>query len=336
MADVAGNLFPGMNPKSWTFGAAEQLYNDPNWYNQASNYLDARAPFAQYARSLRPAIDKGLSSIPLAATMSQAADMGGLDASLRDAVSTSGTLQTIREANALADALQQTRTDIQITEAQMLSAVPKAPSIGMTVASGAASGAAVAGPWGALAGGAAGLIQGISARRSSGDAKDAAGKRAAQAFQALSPSAITDQLATAAPVAREQVLSGGYGNLISQDLQAALSQSGLRDSALGQLAGVAGAAAPEQLARSGALSLGLTSTRQRIETILGNPVTRPKPDRLTEALGVAAEGYLTYKALFPTKAKTTSGSLLPGPEDMFKTPPPQFQIPDPNQFLPRG
>lgn len=297
-----------------------------------------KVPRTEYADALRGAVSRGLAGIPLAATMgNEAARIGalrGLDPALADAINAAPALQTIREAYAIADALEQTRTDIAVGESSALNAIPESPSLFESTASGAIQGGIVGGPLGAVAGGTAGLLSGLGGQDSESQYKKNVKKRSKAAYSALSPQEVTKTLAEQSSMAREEALAGGLGGLAAQNLQAAISRSGLRDSALGTLGGVAAAALPEQLARTTALSKGLSQVRRNVEVALQRRVRQPEPDRLTEALGTATEGFLMLSTLFPGQ-QGGSGSLLPGGEDLFKTPRPSFQIPNSDQYLPR-
>lgn len=335
------NFGTGGNPWSSAGGGGS-----PTWGFPVTTPSPAPVPtnVAQYAMSLRPAVAAGLSGIPLAATLQeelarQISLRGPLDPALVEAVGRTPALQDIRDAYTIADSLAQTRTDIQITTQSGVSAVPRTPSTGASVLSGAASGAAiggaVGGPIGAGIGAGVGAVGGLlqhkgarsSARATTRDLE----KRGAAAMAATEPAAVQATLAGLAPSQRELVAAGGYGQSLSQDLEAAISRSGLRDSGAGALGGLAAAVAPEQLARTQTISQGLAHTRRAVETIMGQPV-RPGVDRLTEALGAVTEGFLTYKSLFPTQKKTTADLNSPTPT----SPMPAFSSADEPLYTPAG
>lgn len=292
-------------------------------------------PFSvpDYAQSLRPALAAGLSSIPLGATLQdelarQIALRGPLDPALADAAARVPALQDINDAFTLADSLASIRNDINITTASGTSAVPQAPSTLSGVlggaASGAATGGAIGGPYGAAIGAGIGALGGLlgssGARSAARTTRNRIASRGAHALATTEPGAVGGTLAGLAPSQRELALSGGYGQQQAQALEEAISRSGLRDSALGTLGGLAAAAAPEQLARAQALSQTLATTRRNVETIMGQPV-RPGTDRLTQALGAVTEGFLTYKSLFPATPKATSASTSSSPLTPLPEPP---------------
>jgi len=336
----------------WGFGGRGSTPTDPSnpWAN-IGNFAGSRSannswltprppppeppPFSvpDYAMRLRPALAAGLSSIPLGTTLQdelarQIALRGPMDPALADAVSRVPALQDINDAFTLADSLASVRNDINITTASGTSAVPQAPSTLSGVIGGAAQGASigsVGGPVGAGVGAAAGALGGLlsaeGARSAARTTRNRIASRGAHALATTEPGAIGGTLAGLAPSQRELALSGGYGQQQAQALEEAISRSGLRDSALGSLGGLAAAAAPEQLARAQALSQTLATTRRNVEAIMGQPV-RPGTDRLTQALGAVTEGFLTYKSLFPATPKTTSTStsssaLTPLPEPPY-------------------
>jgi len=279
----------------------------------------------------RNAVRSGLSSIPLTATMQgelarQIAMRGPIDPSLTDAIASVPALQTISDAYALHEDLSTLYADISIAAA----GTPRTVNANVATLKGAAAGFATGGPYGAIAGGIGGLLGARDTNTNIGKQT----KNLTKAANAMSAGEVGRTLAGLAPGQRELALASGQGQDAAQALSAAVSRSGMRDSALGALAGITGAVLPEQIARANALTKGLAGTRRAVESILGSPVRAGK-DRLTEALGIAAEGFATYKALFPSQPRTSStgsSSSLPSGEGLFNTPPPTFQIPNASDY----
>lgn len=289
-----------------------------------------RGNIPNYAAVLRPAVAAGLSGIPLTETLGRAADSEaakrGLSPELRDAVMAVPALQNIQDAFNLADALEQTRTDIVGFRESGTAGVsgPSRLSTGLSgAASGATIGGSIGGPYGAAVGAGVGLVGGLleGGKKTEGT-HDEYVKRAANAQAEINPPGVQATLAGLVPDVREQTMISGEASGAQTAFQAALSRSGLRDSALGALGGIASAAIPDQMARAETLSLGLTTARRRVSELLGAPVsgTQSKPDRLTEALGAAAQGFLVFKSIFPTKQPSPSNSPFVDPDVPYNTP----------------
>ncbi len=300
--------FTGRRHDRWDFGVRGRVPRRPP------------VSLPERAAALRPALTAGLSAIPLDATLMQALALevskrGPLDPAIADAVASVPALQTIRDAYVMAQELETTRADIAIASAGANAAggVSNTQAALQGAAQGAGIGATVGGPVGAGIGAGLGAAAHLLSNRGAKKAKGKTKAQIRQAEEAISPGGVQGTLAGLAPAEREQVLGSGQGTDIGQELQAAISRSGLRDSALGSLAGLAAAAAPEQAARARALSHGLATTRQRVETILRSPI-RAGQDRLTQALGAAAEGFLLYRTLLPRGGeKAPSGAPVTDP-----------------------
>jgi hypothetical protein len=195
---------------------------------------------------------------------------------------------------------------------------PKGPGFLESTIGGAIEGGVTTGSGiGAVTGGIGGAVKSLRGDRE----RDKAKKRDMQVKAAAAREASAEQFGQRAgelePQAREQALVSGRGVQRSQNLEAMITATGLRDTGIGTLGSIAaGVQGPlEELSRTFELALG--ETRRAVAARLGAPIDAPrqKPDRLTQSLEALANVFLqkgsgedeaALPSLFPEDAPITS------------------------------
>lgn len=188
------------------------------------------------------------------------------------------------------------------------------------VLGGAASGLAAGGPAGAITGAVGGYLSSRSERRAARRERQNREQRARAIAEETAPEKIGETFGELRGVTREAALASGAGARREQQIQSAISLSGLRGTGLGSLAAIAGGVQEEL----GAIDLGLDKTLEtttaKVGEIAGAPLQRPRTgDRLAQAIEGMAQGFLAFKGSgtagfkMPSEAgkAATSGSAVP-------------------------
>ena len=188
------------------------------------------------------------------------------------------------------------------------------------VAEGAISGAVSGiggGPIGMGVGAAAGAVGGALKNRKSNEKREDVRRHLENTRGLATPEAFGDQVEKAGTAPAEAALAGGAGARRAQDLEAAITASGLRDTGIGTLASIAaGVQVPlEGLAATFGQALG--EVHKQTSKALGQPVGQIGRDPIAMALEGLATLFLTPGA---TSANPKAATKVPE-NTGFETPP---------------
>lgn len=252
------------------------------------------------AAAIRPILEQRLGPALAQAVGLQLGRPGATVEGVLSGLSVTGGMEIGRELSGLQQEILAARQNLK-------GQVPRAPNVGASTLAGAAGGFLAGGPIGAIAGGVGGLASGLAGKSKEKKAGKNIEEQTAEASRQASPEAFAATAEKVGPAARSGALAGGAGARRAQDLEAAITASGLRDTGIGTLASIAaGIQVPlEGLAATfgGALD---EVTAQASRTLAAPIQTRTSGDNITRAL----EGLAT---LFLTRGQPGSSAGNPAP-----------------------
>jgi hypothetical protein len=176
------------------------------------------------------------------------------------------------------------------------SGIAPTPSVGTSAREGAIQGAAAGiggGPIGMGIGAIAGAVGGVVGGRAASRKREDQRRHLENARGLATADAFGNEVTKLESGVREAALASGAGARRAQDLEAAITASGLRDTGIGTLASIAAGVQVPLEGIMATFSAAMGEIQKNVGVALGEPVGATRPDPLARALEGMATLFLT-------------------------------------------